>query len=114
MIFSMQVWKCSTKSIEKEREEQYKEKFQKVGELCQLHIELRNALHQNKNLSESITDSYLIEKFVQSLPPRKTTKVAVEQWIMNELSPFIIKPVLEQVRPMSCFRELFHTIYFTG
>ncbi|XP_045468254.1 adenylate cyclase type 10-like isoform X2 [Harmonia axyridis] len=106
---NVKVWKCSTKSIEKEREKQYKEKFQKVGELCQLHIELRNALHQNKNLSESITDSYLIEKFVQSLPPRKTTKVAVEQWIMNELSPFIIKPVLEQVeekQPLQYLTEM--------
>ncbi|XP_044764563.1 adenylate cyclase type 10-like [Coccinella septempunctata] len=103
---NVKVWQCTYKPSQKEKEKQYKERFREITKLCQQHIELRNALHQNKKLSENITDSYLIEKFVQSLPPRKTMKVAVQQWIMKELSPFIIKPVLEQVEEMQPLQYL--------
>lgn len=96
-LFLFKVWECTYKSSQKEREKKYKEKFRTIRKLCDQHIELRNILNQNKKLSENITDSHLIERFVESLPPRKTMKLTVQRWILKELSPFIIKPVLEQV-----------------
>ncbi|KAL3270561.1 hypothetical protein HHI36_021098 [Cryptolaemus montrouzieri] len=106
---NVKVWKCIYKSSQKDKQQLYTEKFMDIQMLCEKHIELRNTLHECKKFNENITDSYLIDKFVESLPPRKTSNIAVQQWIMSELSPFIIRPVLEQVeekQPLQYLTEM--------
>ncbi|KAK9874397.1 hypothetical protein WA026_002744 [Henosepilachna vigintioctopunctata] len=103
---NVKIWKCVYKPRQKDKQVVYVEKCREIQKLCEKHIELRNTLHENRKFNENVTDSYLIDKFVQSLPPRKTAKMAVQRWIMNELSPFIIKPVLEQVEKKQSLQYL--------
>lgn len=106
---NVKVWRCLYKPNEKGKKDEYDQKHITVQKLCERHIKHRNALHAQNKFDSTATDSKLTEEFVNSLPERQAMSFAPKKWIVSDLSPYIIKPVQEQVnenQPLEYLTEM--------
>lgn len=108
LIFT-QVWECLYKPNETAKKEEYEQKKYVAQEYCQLHIEHRSSIQAQKRFDSGVTDSKMTEQFIKALPQRTAMKAAPRRWSANDLRPFIIKPVQEQVegnQPLDYLTEM--------
>lgn len=106
---NIKILRCLYKPKDKASKDEYDQKHVTVQKLCEQHIKHRALLHAKKKFDNTKTDSKLTEEFIRDLPPRTAVKAAPQKWVSNDIRPFIIKPVQEQVdenQPLEYLTEM--------